>query len=123
MVGAVLTAMGWTWHLVDLSDDWSARTRGETILHHLQPDALIFGWWHTVPLVEYLQLVEGERPDVQAINRFLIAPEDMRRLIRREITRRPIYVDGSPPELLYVEARPVGPIYRLQLYYTVAHLE
>ena len=29
-----------------------------------------FGWWDSIPVVEYLQLVEGERPDVTAINRF-----------------------------------------------------
>ncbi|MCL4299311.1 MAG: DUF2723 domain-containing protein [Anaerolineae bacterium] len=115
MVGAVLVALSWNWHLVDLSDDWSARERGEEILHELRPNALIFGYWQTVPLIEYLQFVEGQRPDVKAINRFLIAPEDMRRLIQHEITRRPVYVDSIPPQVPNVEAKPVGPVYRLLL--------
>jgi hypothetical protein len=122
IIGAVMVALIWNWQLVDLSDDWSARTRGEAILDEVEPQALIFGFWHTVPLVEYLQLVEEQRPDVQAINRFLIAPEDMRHLIRREIMRRPIYLDSLPPQWLnFAEGEPAGPIYRLHLRETFIH--
>lgn len=114
MICAVLLAMGWNWRLTDLSDDWSTRSRGETILRHAQPNALIFGWWDTVPPLEYLQLVEKRRPDVKMINRFLITPGDMRRLITAEIARRPVYIDSVPSELVpTVTAVPVGPIYRL----------
>jgi hypothetical protein len=122
MIGAVLVALLWNWPLVDLSNDWSARIRGEAILDEVEPQALIFGFWHTVPLVEYLQLVEEQRPDVQAINRFLITPEDMRRLIRREIMRRPIYLDSLPPQWLnFTKGEPAGPIYRLHLRQTLIH--
>ncbi len=115
MVGTVLTAVAWNWSLVDLSDDWSARSRGETILNLVEPHALIFGWWDTVPVIQYLQLVEGQRPDVQTINRFLIAPEDMGRLIQNEMARRPVYVDSPSDNLLKIaDAKPTGPIYRLQ---------
>ena len=58
--------------------------RGEEILEIAGPDALIVGWWGTVPVVEYLQLVEGQRPDIQAINRFLIRTDDLLELIERE---------------------------------------
>jgi hypothetical protein len=115
IAGAVLAAVAWNWRLVDLSDDWSARRRGETILSQVGPRALIFGWWDTVPVIEYLQQVEGQRPDVQAINRFLIAPWDMERLIQQEITRRPVYVDSLSDRLLKMtKAKVVGPVYRLQ---------
>lgn len=114
MVCTVLVAMGWNWRLTDLSNDWSTRKRGETILRHAQPHALIFGWWDTIPPLQYLQLVEGQRPDVKMINRFLIAPADMRRLILAEVARRPVYIDSVPPELVpAMIAKPVGPIYRL----------
>jgi hypothetical protein len=115
MVCGVLLALWCTWSLVDLSDDWSARERGETILRTVEPNALIFGWWDTVPVVEYLQLVEGRRLDIQAINRFLIAPEDMASLIERDVTRRPVYVDSLPAGLsVAVKAESVGPLYRLR---------
>jgi hypothetical protein len=114
MIGAVLLAIAWTWNAVDLSDDWSARTRGQEILDATAPDALILGWWDTVPVVQYLQLVEGQRPDVQAINRFLISRRDMLALIQTQLADRPIYVDattGALPRMARAEA--VGPLYRL----------
>jgi transmembrane protein TMEM260 (protein O-mannosyltransferase) len=114
IVGATLLAMAWNWRLVDLSHDWSTRARSEASLRVARPNALVFGWWNTVPPIEYLQLVEGWRPDVQAINRFLIPYPDMRQLILREVSRRPVYVDSVPLDLLdSLEARPVGPLYQL----------
>lgn len=114
MAGAVVFAVGWNWPLVDLSDDWSTRVRGEKILELARPNALVIGWWGTVPVVEYLQLVEGERPDVQAINRFLIRPDDLRALVEREVDRRPVYTD-EPVEGISesIRATQVGPLMRL----------
>lgn len=111
----VLLTVVLNWRLVDLSDDRSARVRGETILDLLEPNALILGWWDTVPVIEYLQLVEGQRPDVRAINRFLIAPGDMRLLIQREVARRPVYIDRAPTELLSItNPETAGPVFRLR---------
>jgi hypothetical protein len=116
IVGAVVFAAAWSWRQVDLSWDWSARTRGEVILHDVQPHALVVAWWDTAPLIEYLQLVEGQRPDVQAINRFLISAEAMRQLIAHEVTRRPVYIDNPPGDLPpNLEAQPEGLLYRLRL--------
>ena len=116
MVAAVLLAVAWNWRLVDLSGDWSARARGESILRNAQADALVFGWWDTVPILQYLQLVEGQRPDVQAINRFLISPANMERAIQAQLPDRPVYVDSAPVDMLgTIAARPAGPVYRLSL--------
>jgi hypothetical protein len=114
MLGSVLFALAWNWRIVDLSDDWTSRLQGETILRRVERNALVFGWWDVVPVVQYLQLVEGERPDVRAINRFLIAPNDLVSAIKKEVRYRPIYVDHIPGELAEsISATPVGPIYRL----------
>jgi hypothetical protein len=116
VIGVVLFSLSWNWPLANLSDDWSACERGEEILEEVEPNALIFGWWDTVPVVEYLQLVEGERPDVKAINRFLITADNIRSLIKQDIVRRPIYIDSVPSSLpRFVEAKAVDPLYRLQL--------
>jgi hypothetical protein len=113
---AVFVAAAWNWRLVDLSSDRSARQRGEDILGHVEPGALVVGWWDTVPVIEYLQLVEGRRPDVQAINRFLISSDDLRQLVENEIARRPVYIDDPPiPWLRTFQARPAGPVYRLEI--------
>jgi hypothetical protein len=114
LVAIVLLAASWNWRLVDLSGDWSARERGEAILQEVEMNALVFGWWDTVPVLQYLQLVEGRRPDVQAINRFLISPADMELAILEQLPERPVYVDSAPVEMFgKIEAIPEGPVYRI----------
>lgn len=115
VVGAVALALVWNWPLVDRSDDWSTREQSEEILALVEPDAMIFGWWDVVPGIQYLQLVEGQRPDVLAINRFLISGEDMNELILRELGRRPIYINNPSVALLQrATVTPVGPLYLLE---------
>jgi len=62
------------WTYVDISDDWSARTRGEMIFEALSPGATYVGTWADAPILEYLQLVEQQRPDVQVVNFFFTSP-------------------------------------------------
>ncbi len=92
----VLLAAVSTGPRVNLSGDWSTRTRGEAILAAAAPDALIIGWWDTVPVIQYLQLVEGQRPDVQVLNRFLISSQDLHALLLREAAVRPVYINDLP---------------------------
>lgn len=111
---SVLLAVGWNWHRVDLSDDWTARQQGEEILEVAEENAIVLGWWDTVPVVQYLQLVEGRRPDILAINRFLITDQDLVELIRNEAGRRPVYVNAPPPQLLSsMRVEAAGPLYHL----------
>ncbi len=114
IAATVLLAIGLTWPRVDLSGDYSARQRGEMILQQAPENALVFGWWETVPLIQYLQLVEGQRPDVQAVSRFLISPEDMAQLIEQEISRRPVLIDTASFSLPSgISAQRFGAIYQL----------
>ncbi len=114
IVGFVLLALVWNWRIVDLSDDWTTRERGEEILQRAEADAVIFGWWDNVPVVQYLQLVEGQRTDVQAVNRFLISEKDFADALRREVTDRPIYIDGLPRSMsARLVAIPAGPVYKV----------
>lgn len=116
LVGLVLIAGAWNWSLVDLSNDRSARILGETILREVEPDAILFGWWDTVPVVEYLQLVEGKRPDVQAVNRFLISTADMNQAIKANVGLKPVYIDSKPLNLPGdLEAEKSGPLYHIIL--------
>lgn len=107
----VAVALGWNWRLADQSHDRSTRERAEAILSQAKPGALIFGWWDTAPAVSYLQLVEGQRPDVRVVNRFLVPYDALLIWIEREAHVRPVYIDTAPPELLdtlYAEAS--GPL-------------
>jgi len=116
MAAICLFALAWNWPLVDLSHDTSTRQRGEDILAAAGEHALIFGYWDTVPIIQYLQLVEGKRPDVQAINRFMISPENLVKLINREISARPIYINslpaGLPPGIELIQK---GALYQLRI--------
>jgi hypothetical protein len=114
-LGAVAAAVVLNWGLVDRSDDWSTREIAETILQQAEPNALILGWWDTVPAVQFLQLVEGQRPDVQTINRFLISGDAMEQLILSQIEERPVYINNPSMTLLQnTSAIPMGPIYKLE---------
>ena len=113
--GAVVVAIGLNWGLVDRSDDWSPREMAETILQEVDPNALVLGWWDTVPAVQFLQLVEGQRPDVQAINRFLISGEAMEQLVLSQMDSRPIYINNPSMTLLqHASAIPLGSVYKLE---------
>lgn len=115
IAASVTLALVWNWRIVDLSDDWSTRQRGEAILNQADADALVFGWWDSVPVVQYLQLVEGKRPDVRAINRFLVDPRDLAYAITKEVKIRSVYIDSLPQELSStLVAKPAGAIYRLE---------
>lgn len=114
VLAAVLLALAWNWRMVDLSGDWSTRQIGQTILNEVEPGAVVFGWWDTVPVIQYLQLVEGKRPDVTAINRFLITPEDLTLAIQEEVHNRPVYIDSLPVSARAgLKLEKSGPIYRL----------
>lgn len=116
MMAAVGFALVLNWRLVDLSENRDARMSSEAILQTMAPNALFFGYWDSVPVVQFLQLVEGQRPDVQSINRFLIAQEDMVEWIKQDVTRRPVYinnpVEGLADEIEFV---PTGPVYQIRL--------
>lgn len=115
IIAIVLLALSWNWSRVDLSDDWGTRQQSEMILQQVQPNALVFGWWDTAPGLQYMQLVEGQRPDVTVINRFLIGSDEMNQLILSELGQRPIYINNPPIELLKVaKVTPVGSLYNLE---------
>ena len=83
---------------VDISDDLSARQRGETLFSGLPPHSVFIGTWADVPILEYLQLVEHERPDVETMNLFFVhGSERAQFLASRLATGRPLYT--SVPKL------------------------
>jgi hypothetical protein len=114
---SVIAAILYTGPKVDLSNDWSTRIRGEAILQEVEPNALVLGWWDTVPVIQYLQFVEGQRPDVQAINRFLISSDDLTVLVKNEVANnRPVYINELPMDWQDTfDAQKVGLLYRILL--------
>lgn len=63
-----LTSLLVNYRYADLSHDYSAREEGERIFAGIADEAIFLGSWRDVPILEYLQLVEGQRRDVTLIN-------------------------------------------------------
>jgi hypothetical protein len=81
---------------VDLSQDWSARELGEDILAELEPDAVFLGTWRDIPILEYLQLVEGQRPDVTAVQLFFTGAVGGRRIVYEQLKLgHPVYTSAD----------------------------
>ena len=112
-VAAIVVPTVLNWPVVDRSDDWSARDRGESILRTVETGALVAGYFHTVPVIEYLQLVEGRRPDVDTVNRLLIRPPHLITVLKTQAGRRPVYVDEVYASMVGYEIVPAGPLFRL----------
>jgi hypothetical protein len=69
-----------------------------------------------VPIIEYLQLVEGQRPDVWVLNRFLIGQDELRLLILQEAEHRPVYIDSPPASLpSTLKVRSAGLLYQISI--------
>jgi hypothetical protein len=109
-----LAAVLVNWSLVDVHDDTRARDRAEAILTTADADAIVFGWWTSAPAVHYLQIVEGWRPDVLVVNRFLIGADEMYALIDRSLEHRPVYTVELDEGLVTVyRAISRGPLFEL----------
>jgi hypothetical protein len=89
---------------VDLSRDWSARQRGEELFAQLPPAAVYVGGWGDVPILDYLQLVEKQREDVETLNVFLATQLERSQFVERRLgSGRPVYV-ASIFDIPYVTA-------------------
>jgi len=65
--------------------DDSARRMGQDILAALRPQAVFFGLWEHVSVLEYLQLVEGCRPDVTVRNLVFLGAGSARRAAHKHL--------------------------------------
>lgn len=89
--GNVLVNFGY----VDASNDWSARERGEDILRAVEPRAVYLGTWVDVPILEYLQVVEGRRADVVTVNLVFVDELDRKRIVYENAAAgRPVYTSA-----------------------------
>jgi hypothetical protein len=135
MVGMSLV-MNWRW--ADLSNLDMPERSAKLILRSLPPDAFIAGPWSETVVLEYVQLVEGIRPDVEIFNRsrFEVAQyygfwaqgmptSDILRnvhvrerdRIRSAAATRPVFDLQFVPSLARtLEYRPVGPLFRVEPY-------
>lgn len=95
--GAMVASLAFFNHgFVDLGRDDSARRTGERIMAVMEPRALFIGMWEHVPILEYLQVVEGRRGDVRLANGVFLGPAGSAHLAREAFARgRPVYTTAT----------------------------
>jgi len=81
---------------VDISADWSARARGELLMRWLPADVLYLATWADAPLIDYLQLVEGWRPDVKSVNVFLVRGRRRQALVDEQLAGGGLVYASAP---------------------------
>lgn len=135
LVGIVVVSCAANWGWVDMSQEDEPEIFARQALSAVDPGALIVGQWSTAVILEYFQVVEGMRPDVEIFNRSryeiaqyyelwsLTVPHDetmtevlaRENLILRHAARiRPIYILEYDSRLAsQYEYQPVGNLFRL----------
>ncbi len=98
LLGVMLVlTLGWGYDRLpygNKADLWLFREFGMGVLAHLEPDAVVLTRWEQGTIVQYLRLVEGQRPDVQVD---IVEREDepWRDRVRRRYPDRTVYIIGN----------------------------
>ncbi len=79
---AAILLISANWRFADRSDDWSAFDFAHDVMAQVEPGALILAQWTSATPLEYMQIVEGMRPDVEILDRGLLALGIRDRLLR-----------------------------------------
>jgi hypothetical protein len=76
----------------DLSNDWRTYQRAERIFETVEPNAYVLAvsWFEAAPL-EYLQVTEGQRPDIKILKGNQVSPPELEALVEVEIHTHPFY--------------------------------
>ena len=90
LIVSIIWSVNYTY--VDVSQDYRARKQAQIFLDTAAPNALVVGWWTDITPIQYLQHVEGQRPDVQSINRLMISEENLIHLLMERRERHPVYI-------------------------------
>ena len=107
------------WRFADRSEDYSAYEFAQEVMEVVEPNALVLAQWTSATPLEYAQIVEGRRPDVEIIDRGLlglavrdqlkregIATSDeygpfavavLTERVREELNERPVYIMEDDP--------------------------
>lgn len=101
VIGVGLLLIGVNWRYADRHNDWYADSFARRVMLDAEPRAIILAQWTSATPLEYLQIVEGSRPDVTIVDRGLVtlgvrdrlerigqtADESLTEATMRELTR------------------------------------
>jgi len=135
--GAASLLIAANWRFAVRSGDWSAYDFAQQVMAEVEPGALVLAQWTSATPLEYVQIVEGLRPDVEILDRGLMAlgiRDELNRSgiatqvdansmalaalterVSRELSDRPVYIMENDPVLrgLYCYEKQNIDIYRL----------
>lgn len=98
-VACVLLLVVVNYPFLNLSHDTSARDFGVLLGSKMQHKAVFFGLWEQTPILEYLQVAEGWRPDISLHSAVFLDTDRVRKIVEQSLADgRPIY--ASRPELV-----------------------
>jgi hypothetical protein len=132
-IALLLIEISTNWTVVDRHDDWTAYDYSHQVMSKIDANAFVVTQWTAATPLEYIQIVEKTRPDVEIFDRGLyvlglqskitsndfrdqIIIEQMVALIKSQIQIRPVYATENDPLLNdYFCVVPDGIIYRIYL--------
>ena len=79
------------WNYANRRDDAYAYSFAQQVMANVEENALILAQWTSATPLEYLQIVEGQRPDVEIIDRGLLALGVRDRIAQLEFPLTPDY--------------------------------
>lgn len=131
----VLLMVPANWRWADKSEVYGPEVVARQVLSTVEPGAVILGDWSTAVVLEYLQQVEGMRPDVIVVNRSRYAvaqyyrlwsqgvPHEQaiaeihrleRQMVWQQAQTHPVYsLDYDPLLATEFEYQPVGTVFQL----------
>jgi hypothetical protein len=119
LVSCLLIAPVWVaaanYRLVDVSGDYRAREQSEALFDLAEPQAIVVGWWTDIAPLEYLQRVEGRRPDVSLVHSWAVNGQFLLDLATANVPGRAMYVMHDEPALrTRFDLVPAGRWYRVE---------
>ncbi len=87
-----LIALAVNWPLVTLRGEHGVRDDAEQFLAQVAPDAMVYGRFTDVAPLQYLQEVDGQRPDVRLVNSWTVDPGFLVELAAANVGERPFYL-------------------------------
>jgi hypothetical protein len=87
-----LLLLATNWPQVTLHDERGVRADAESFLAVVEADAIVYGPFMEVAPLQYLQEVEGQRPDVRLVNDWRVNDAFLIELARANVGMTPFYV-------------------------------
>jgi len=73
LIAIVVLVVRANWHYADQHLNWQAYDFATHVMAQVKPNALIIAQWTTSTPLEYVQIVENQRPDVQIVDEGMLA--------------------------------------------------